>query len=377
MRTVIVCDWIPPAFGAVGQYMLRRAEACARAGGKAVLIGLGDQASSETRPLGAGELAIVRIPARKLAKSVSLPARAAWALGKNLGLAGQARRAVKAAGREPCEIVVTGSPPFLAYLLIVLNALFWRKSLVYRITDFYPETVFAAGHLRWLAPIAGLFHGLRRLATRIEALGEDQVRRLVETGFPRDRIGIVRDDCPIADWSVRRPWPRPFPGDKVILLYSGNLGVAHDLGAFCEAYRRHVRQGSDVVRLWANASGARLGELKAFCEAHDLPLHISPPVDLADLPAVLKACDAHLVLLGRPFWGYVLPSKIYACLELDQPILYVGPAESDVHLLAAQGGQPYFHAAAGDAEACLARLEALAALSARGPAVRPGEAERA
>jgi colanic acid biosynthesis glycosyl transferase WcaI len=374
MRTVIVCDWIPPAFGAVGQYMLRRAEARARSGEKAVLIGLGDQASRETRPVGAGELAIVRVPARKLAKSSSLPARAAWALAMNSRLARAARRAVKAAGREPCEIVVTGSPPFLAYLLIVLNALFWRRTLVYRITDFYPETVFAAGHLRWLAPMAGLFHRLRRLATRIEALGEDQVRRLVETGVPGDRIGIVRDDCPIADWSVRALWPRPFPDDKLVLLYSGNLGVAHELGAFCEAYRRHVRQGSDVVRLWANASGARLAELRDFCAAHDLPLHISPPVDLADLPAVLKACDAHLVLLGGPFWGYVLPSKIYACLELDQPIFYVGPAESDVHLLAAQSGRLYFHAAAGDAEACLAQLEALAELAPRRSAVQSGGA---
>ena len=59
MPTVIVCDWIPPEFGAVGQYMHRRALGLAAAGQQVVLIGLGQVGQIEHH----GLLTIVRLAA--------------------------------------------------------------------------------------------------------------------------------------------------------------------------------------------------------------------------------------------------------------------------------------------------------------------------
>ena len=353
---IIVCDWIPPAFGAVGQYQDRRARRIAAAGGQATLIGLGDR--EET--LIEGGLTVRRLRAIKLPAGTSLIRRALWALNNSRRLLAELGRAVWALDGAPAEILVTGSPPFLAYLVIVMNFFVWRKTVIYRVTDFYPETLFAAGALRWLRPVSGLFHALRRGADRIESLGDDQTRRLVDTGFPAERIVLVRDYCPITDWSSRGGATRPFGKDKAVLLYSGNLGLAHDLETFCLAYEQHVRTGSDRVRLWLNGQGAKVAELRAFCEDRGLPLHFTPPAALEDLPDVLRAGDAHLVLLKTPFWGYVLPSKIYACLELNAPIFYVGPQESDLHLLLTRQSAPWFHAEPGEVERCSAALESLA-----------------
>lgn len=357
MHTIIVCDWIPPAFGAVGQYMEQRARRQAAAGGgQTTLIGLGAATTTEVEP----GLTIRRLSAPPVDKRASMLTRGMWALRTSLRLLRATHRATQARPDEPCEILVTGSPPFLAYLFIVFNRLVWRRTLIYRITDFYPETLFAAGHLTMLRPLAGLFHWLRRGATRIEALGEDQRRRLAEGGIPAERVVVVRDASPIRDWSRRAPIARPFPSDKVILLYSGNLGVAHDIDTLCQAYERHVRHGSNRVRLWLNGVGGRVESLRAFCAERDLPLHFSAPAALEDLPEVLRACDGHLVLLGTPFWGYVLPSKIYACLELEQPVFYVGPTESDVHLLSKARAAPYFQTDPGDVDGCVAALEMFA-----------------
>ena len=362
--SIIVCDWIPPAFGAVGQYQDKRARAQAARGQTSVLIGLGDRDEVLREP----NLTIVRLAAPQVAKSASLIRRALWALNNSWRLLGAVNRAQRDLPEGKGEILVTGSPPFLSYLVILANAFVWRRTVVYRITDFYPETLFAAGHFQFLKIFEGLFHGLRRGASRIESLGEDQTRRLVESGFPPERIVLMRDDCPIADWSRRKPVQRPFGDDKVTLLYSGNLGVAHDLPTLCAAYEQHVRHGSDRVRLWVNGQGTRIAQVRDYCESRDLPLHLTPPAALEDLPEVLLSADAHLVLLRDEFWGYVLPSKIYACLELDQPVLYVGPAESDLHLLISQRAAPWRHARPGDVEACAAALEQLAdeALAARG-----------
>lgn len=356
MSVIIVCDWIPPAFGAVGQYMDHRARALAAAGQTVTLIGLGETASIERE----GSMTTVRLAAGRPAKTAPLWRRGLWALSSNFALLGAVGRAQSALPEGDGEIVVTGSPPFLSYLAILMNAFVWRRRLIYRITDFYPETLFAAGHFRWLSWLKAPFHALRRGADLIEALGEDQRRRLIESGVPPERIVVVRDASPITDWNSGTPKTAPFDSDKVTLLYSGNLGVAHELETLCAAYERHVRQGSDRVRLWMNGQGAQVGALQAFCAERDLPLHFTPPAALEDLPQVLKAVDGQVVLLRDAFWGYVLPSKIYACLELDQPLLYVGPEESDVHLLAAARGGDYFPVRPGDVDQLVVALEALA-----------------
>jgi hypothetical protein len=48
-RIVIIADWLPPDFGAVGQYMQMRAEALAERGHDVTLVGLTARAGSTVR----------------------------------------------------------------------------------------------------------------------------------------------------------------------------------------------------------------------------------------------------------------------------------------------------------------------------------------
>jgi hypothetical protein len=359
---IIACDWIPPSFGAVGQYELARAREVAKAGRVVMLIGLGINPGDELLPVGDGRLRIVRIAADAPDKGNFLR-RALWALSMNARLLKATRDAAR--GLATCEIKVTGSPPFFSYVLLLWRQLFWRtnkgaRSITYRITDFYPETAFAAGKAKAIRPLAPLIHALRRRADRIEALSECQARRLEESGVDRQAISIVRDASPVALSPNTPPGPRPFCAGEFVLLYSGNLGVAHDWRTFADAYRRHIQSGANRVRLWLNATGVGAPALKAYCETHRLPIHTSPPAPLNELAGVLMAADAHLILLGDPFWGYVFPSKTYACLDTGRPCLYVGPEQSDVHLMLG-ASDSHFSARQGDVEAVFNALESLAA----------------
>ena len=90
-------------------------------------------------------------------------------------------------------------------------------------------------------------------------------------------------------------------------------------------------------------------------------MHRGRPVPLDQLPGLLLAADAHLITLRDPFVGYVLPSKVYACLESRRDVLYVGSRQSDVHLLCSQaclGG--YFQVEVGDVEGLARALEEIA-----------------
>ena len=83
---------------------------------------------------------------------------------------------------------------------------------------------------------------------------------------------------------------------------------------------------------------------------------------LDQLASLLVTADAQLITLRAPFWGYVLPSKVYGCIDSGKSILYIGPEESDVHLLCDTKTTPgwYARAANGDAQAVFDALEQLA-----------------
>ncbi len=193
-------------------------------------------------------------------------------------------------------------------------------------------------------------------------LGEDQRARLAEIGIPRERVRLKRDPSPVAVTRATRSLPRPAGfSNKLLLLYSGNWGVAHDTGTFVEAYRRHHREGSGRFVLWLNAVGAKACTVADALTQEKLPFIRTSPAPLDKLANLLVTPDAHLVTLSDPFVGFVLPSKIYGCIASGKPILFIGNSASDVHLLsAAQASARYSRVDAGDAEGCLAALEEMA-----------------
>lgn len=363
-RIVIIADWLPPDFGAVGQYMLMRAQALAERGHDVTLVGLATGAGSTVRETrGKGSLTEIRLNARPVPRG-SLMGRMLWTIASNLRLILAAFGPLRAAE----GILFTGSPPFLIHLLVPLKLL-WRGRLVYRITDFHPECLIAARDRpsRALGLLLGLTNFWRRRVDGFEVLGEDQRRRLTETGIPADRIALVRDGSPVSfpEDGPLEPLPAELAG-KCVLLYSGNYGVVHEVETVARGYELHHRRGSGRVYLWLSATGAGAEELASRFSAARLPFHQSSPVPLERLSGLLRAPAAHLVTLRDEFVGYVMPSKIYACIESGKPIVFVGSPHSDVDLLAKPAPAGYWRVPCGDSDGLATALEELADRSGEG-----------
>ena len=378
-RLLYLCDWLPPDFGAVGQYSLRFARERAAAGEDVALAGLSSTADSlSDEPVGAGRLRVVRRCAPVYDRS-DLHARALWTARVNLGLLWRARRHLLAAD----EVLITGSPPFLLHLVAPLAVLL-RKRLTYRITDFHPECLIAelgatgesggtsAGRkVPWsLRAFYRLTVALRRWVDRFEVLGEDQRARLLAQGIPPGRIVLKRDPSPVEIPAGVEPLRRPPElAGRCLLLYSGNFGVAHDYQTFVAGFSLHHRTGSGRVGLWLNATGPRADRFERALRDENLPVHRSGLVPLDLLPRLLVTADAHLITLRDPFLGYVLPSKVYACLESGRSILYIGSRQSDIHLLCSQARPTgYLQVETGDAAGVARALEEIAGWAQTGSA---------
>jgi hypothetical protein len=327
-----VVDWLPPWFGAVGQYATVFASELAGDGRHVYLIGLTRGTRSETvDPVGPGILETIKIPAVAYDKS-RLTVRLAWTLHTNARLLWEVIRRPESRG---ADLLFTGSPPFFLYFAILARFV-RRLRLIYRITDFYPEVIIADRGKRSfsLALLQRLTWFMRRRVDMFEILGEDQRQILLQNGIPSERIRLRRDPSPVAFSGRELPLPRPKQlNGLAVLLYSGNYGVPHDVDTVVEGFIEHHRAGSGGTGLWLNAVGRNADRVEALLRSAGVPCARSTTVPLDQLPALLRSADAHLVTLRSAFSGIVLPSKVYACISSGRPIIYVGPKSSDVHLL--------------------------------------------
>jgi hypothetical protein len=333
-RLVYICDWLPPDFGAVGQYAVLFARQWASDGWAVTLVGLtsGPSNGHAVEAVGDGTLEVLRIHRRTYKKQKFL-ARLNWTIVSNILLLSTAFRAM----RRSDAILFTGSPPLMVHFIAPLNLLL-RKRLIYRITDFHPECLIAergnSGPI--LRMLLRLTQFWRRRVDTFEVLGIDQARRLEKCGIATGRIHLKRDPSPVTCIQGLMPLPPPdeLRGGAGVILYSGNWGVAHDENTFIDAYTHYSYQSQHGLRFWLNATGAKADRVERELRSRGVPVYRSSLVPLDDLPRLLLAADVHLVTLRDPFVGYVLPSKIHACIESGKRVLFVGSKDSDIHLLA-------------------------------------------
>ncbi len=354
----MLCDWLPPDFGAVGQYAVGFARELAEAGHQVTLVGFSSQGSSLLREeAGPGVMEVRRLFRPPYDKG-NLVSRALWTLKANLLLLWGAR-----AELMRCEeIRFTGSPPYLLHFVMPFACARGVRTR-YRITDFHPECLIAAvGPKLWLKGLTSVTNFWRRKVDVIEVLGDDQARRLVGTGVDPTRIVLRRDPSPvqIPPDTPAASAPSAAQGRKIV-LYSGNWGVAHDHATFVEGYARFCRAHPDASWVWLNATGKRVDAVTTALTSMNLPAGRTEPVPIEELPGVLCAADVHLITLDDRFVGYVMPSKVYACIASRRPVLFIGSAASDVHALCVEGMAPhrYRRVDVGDADGVRAALEQL------------------
>src|SRR5262245_37187202 len=134
-RLVYICDWLPPDFGAVGQYAVLGAREWASDGWSVTLVGLtsGQSSCQDAESVGEGSLEVIRVHRRTYQKQ-KFAARLVWTIVSNMMLLGAAFSAMRRAD----AVLFTGSPPLMLHFIAPLNLLLLRKRLIYRIMDFHP-----------------------------------------------------------------------------------------------------------------------------------------------------------------------------------------------------------------------------------------------
>jgi colanic acid biosynthesis glycosyl transferase WcaI len=262
---------------------------------------------------------------------------------------------------RPDVIISLTTPPMIALAGAAAARLRGAKALLWNM-DVYPDLLYALGALR-RGSMAGRTLGfLASLTLRsqdaVVALGDSMAARLRTAGARRVEVVHNWSDedaiVPIrgSESRLRQEWGW---GDRFVVLYSGNLGLAHEFDTVLSAADR-LRDDPTILFAFVGA-GPRLEYVERRRDELQLPnIDIRRPVTRDLLAQNLAAGDVHLITLLSAVPGLVVPSKIYGILAAGRPTLYVGPAEGEVfHIItAAKCGTPV---ANGDVDTLVAAIQ--------------------
>ena len=248
--------------------------------------------------------------------------------------------------RSPAIFVMQTNPP-LVVPMVALAALIHRRPFIIIAQDLYPEVVFAHGMMRRDSMVGkillGVFRWAYARARRVVSLGPIMSERLIGKGVLNDRIAYISNwstgDQQIvrsSDNRLRSEWGLD---NKFVLLYSGNLGISHDIETPILAMQELSQEFADI-RLVFVGKGSRLAEAKALAKKAEVE-HVvlfKSFVPFDQLPHSLGVACAALVTLREEFEGLVVPSKCLGYLARAIPTVYIGPRSDVQELITTSGG---------------------------------------
>ena len=244
-------------------------------------------------------------------------------------------------------LFIVAQPPYLPILGYVRNILFGQEYVVW-VDDVYPDVLVRHGRLSEKNLIVRVWGWLNRLmlrrAARVFTLGPCMAEVLGQY-MPND--SAANDDERVlivptwVDSTAIRPLPKeenPFARqhgqvDKLTVLYSGNLGLSHDLGTMVEAARR--LQDQQDIHFMIIGAGSQWADLeKAAQELDNLTLLPYQPEEM--LPYSLTTGDVAVVSLDRKFEGISMPSKTYYAMAAGAAVLGLSHRPSDLQMVIEQ-----------------------------------------
>jgi colanic acid biosynthesis glycosyl transferase WcaI len=248
--------------------------------------------------------------------------------------------------RAPSLFLTQTSPPLLVPAMAFLAAL-RRRPFVIISQDLYPEVIVAHGMVGARSVpariLGSLFRWAYRRAARVVSLGPVMTQRLVQKGVLASRIteisnwatgdeGIVRG----RENRLRKEWGLE---GCFVIMYSGNLGVAHDVETPIFAVRGLMAE-MPTLRLVFVGKGVRLVEAQRLARDAGVSgvVQFRPLVASDMLPHSLGIADLALVTMRTGFEGLVVPSKLLGYMARGIPTLYVGPPSDSQQLIDESGG---------------------------------------
>jgi glycosyltransferase involved in cell wall biosynthesis len=195
--------------------------------------------------------------------------------------------------------------------------------------DLYPDVAVslreAPADAAWVRLFSACIDWSRRSAEGILVLGACMRQRIISHGIDPEKIVVAENWTSAA--AGRTP-SRVRDSGPLRVLYSGNLGLAHDVETIFEVMRGLHGEDRIEFRFVGGGAGKRILERRCLDAGLQNVAFLSYG-SVAELESNLAAADITLVTLKPEAVGTVVPSKLYMSFAAGRPVLFIGPAESE------------------------------------------------
>lgn len=236
------------------------------------------------------------------------------------------------------DVIVVGTDPQFAAFIFPFLRLFCRgKILVHWCFDLYPEAIVANKKGKVISLVA-------RTAKYFMYFSYKFVDIMVDIGSCMREL--LKKYNHKAVYSTLVPWALVEPetikspdidtrtklfgsNAKLTILYSGNMGKAHEFMRLITLARCLRSRSDDIVFCFA-CRGNRYEELVKEVNEQDTNIRFAGFADESELLKRLECAEIHLVSLKNEWAGIVVPSKFFGSIAVGKPVIFNGPENSAI-----------------------------------------------
>lgn len=255
-------------------------------------------------------------------------------------------------------VLAISQPPILGGLIGVWGKKIKHAKLIYNIQDFNPEQIMRTGYSSNKVVLSVMMF-LDKFSCKQSDLIITVGRDLLNTVQERFKGEKVPTTIMINNWinekkvyplKMSHPKVKAFRKryglmDKLVIMYSGNIGLYYDLENIMKVIKSfkpgtRTHDGREVVFAFVG-DGALRDKLISYVRSHHMDNVIFIPYQKKEnLLYSLNAGDIHMVVNARGMKGVSCPSKYYGCAAVQAPILGVLEKGSEIRCIIeeAKGG---------------------------------------
>lgn len=241
--------------------------------------------------------------------------------------------------RPATPLFVVTNPPFMPLAVYVITR-FCRNRYALLEWDIYPQILAAMDLVTPRNPLYRLWlwwHGKAlHHASVVITLGGHMADTLRESGGAKESLHLKI----LPNW-VDTEWLRPIPKsenpfaqanslvDKLVVLYSGNLGATHAIETIVEI-AEHLRD-EDRIAFVVIGEGYHRSTIESAIKAERTPtLQYHMPIPASQLPYSLSTADVGIVTLAASYEGLSMPSKSYNLMATGNALLGISTPPNDL-----------------------------------------------
>ena len=210
--------------------------------------------------------------------------------------------------------VMVGTNPPLAIVSAALAKIFKRFKLISVIQDLYPDILISSGFSDGKSLPYILLTNVMRWSfkqSKIVVTISEDMKKYIQKTYKVQKIHVINnmvigDVFPVNNDPLKE---KAGLASKLVVMYSGNFGVAHEYYTLFGAVRQLSCNENIIFRVVGG--GVNYDALKAICSMEGLSnIIFLPYVDKKELNSNLNLADIHIVIFNGNFKNVLMPSNM-------------------------------------------------------------------